>query len=121
MKYSDALEFARNLRKNQTPAEIFFWSRVRNRKFLGKKFKRQYLIQYFDEIHEKAFFIADFYCHEIKLVIEIDGKIHEKQKVFDQYREDIIRSLGYQVIRFTNKEVIYNWQKVQSTLAPLFE
>jgi len=52
------------------------------------------------------FFIADFYCHEAKLVIEIDGGIHETQKEYDEMREQIIKLLGYKVIRFSNEVVL---------------
>ena len=76
MKYKDILAFARLLRKNQTPAEVFFWNKVRNRGLFGKKFKRQFIIQHAEILGEKKFYIADFYCYEKSLVVEIDGKIH---------------------------------------------
>ena len=76
---------ARNLRKNATKAEKIFWESVRNRKIKNKKFYRQYPIEfeYYDKIRH---FIADFYCHECKLVVEIDGGIHETQKEYDSPR-----------------------------------
>ena len=80
MKYKDILAFARLLRKNQTPAEVFFWSQVRNRRLFGKKFKRQFIIHHAKIMREKKYYIADFYCHEKSLVVEIDGKIHLQQK-----------------------------------------
>lgn len=60
----------------------------------------------------KRFFIADFYCKEKKLVIEIDGGIHEKQREYDKYRTFIIEQLGMRVIRFTNDEVRFETEKV---------
>ena len=54
---------------------------------------------------KKRFFVADFYCHEKYLVVEIDGKIHEKQKEHDELRTFIINTLGMKVIRFTNEEI----------------
>ncbi len=98
---------ARELRKNQTAGEKILWRRLRNRGFLGKKFIRQFPIIY--EIDKmQSFFIADFFCHECKMVIEIDGKVHLKQKPYDQYRDMIIRELGYEVIRVSDTDIIEN-------------
>ena len=98
---------ARELRKNRTAGEDILWKRVRNRKFLGKKFLRQFPIIYKID-NTQRFFIADFFCHECKIVIEIDGKIHLKQKPYDQYRDMIIRELGYEVIRVSEIDIIEN-------------
>ena len=76
---------ARNLRKNSTPAERIFWQVVRNRKIKNRKFYRQYPIR-FQYIHKERFFIADFYCHECKIVVEINGGVHEQQKDYDSPR-----------------------------------
>ena len=62
MEYERVLSFAREMRKNPTPAEKVFWAKVRSRKFLGKKFNRQFVIQHEDILGEKRFFIADFHC-----------------------------------------------------------
>ena len=106
MKYLDARELARDLRKNQTKAEECLWRRVRNRRFFKYKFSRQFLIE-----HSKgSYFIADFYCHEAKLIVEVDGKIHLKQKEYDENRTRILESLGYRVIRLQNEEVINDWE-----------
>ena len=95
---------ARNLRKNNTNAEKIFWQIVRNRRIKNRKFYRQYPIN-FECDEQKRFFIADFYCHECKLVVEIDGNIHEKQKDYDKFRSFIINQLGIKVIRFKNEEI----------------
>ena len=98
-------EVSRSLRKKSTPSEKVFWQVVRNRQILGYKFNRQYPIVFeIDDI--KRFFIADFYCHQLKLVIEIDGGIHETQKDYDELRTKIINHLGMQVYRFSNEEVL---------------
>lgn len=94
----------RQLRRNQTGSEEIFWGFVRNRQFHGRKFFRQHPIQFFYN-GEKRFFVADFYCAKLKLVIEIDGKIHEQQKEYDEMRTFIINQLGIRVIRITNEEV----------------
>src|SRR5258708_2920431 len=96
-------EQARFLKKVQTEAESFLWSflwqRLRNRKLNGFKFRRQHPIDKY---------IADFYCHETKLIIEVDGEIHlnNDQIVYDKIRTEELESLGLRVIRFTNRQVL---------------
>ena len=94
----------RSLRRNSTAAERNFWQLVRNRKVNGKKFVRQYPIECVID-NRKRIFIADFYCHEHRLAIELDGEIHQNQKEYDALRTYIINRLGIGVIRFTNDEV----------------
>jgi imidazole glycerol-phosphate synthase subunit HisF len=91
---------AKILRDNLTFAEKLLWSRIRNNQ-LGYHFRRQ---------HPLSNYIADFYCHQLHLVIELDEKIHLDQhvKMDDQYKEESINSYGLHVIRFTNDEVIKN-------------
>ncbi|MDO9578366.1 MAG: endonuclease domain-containing protein [Candidatus Cloacimonadales bacterium] len=110
-----AYETARDLRKRSTNAENAFWQMVRSRKFLGLKFKRQCPIE-FDYDGQKRFFIADFYCHEKKLVIEIDGGIHDSQKEYDTIRDEIMDVLGLKVIRIKNKEILEDEEKVKKNL-----
>jgi len=105
----------RELRKNSTNAEKIFWEIVRNRKFEGKKFNRQYPI-FYDLQGKETFFIADFYCNEEKLVIELDGKIHNYTKEQDRLRTEIITLLGIRVIRFKNYEIEYCIEKVLNKL-----
>jgi len=112
MKYSQILEFARSLRKNQTPAENIFWQNVRNRKFLGLKFNRQFVIEH----GSQNYFIADFHCFEKKFIIEIDGDIHRYQLEYDRIREDILKEMGYSIIRFRNEDVLSNWDEVKNKL-----
>jgi very-short-patch-repair endonuclease len=97
-------ERVRKLRRNQTPSENALWQMLRNRKLEGWKFYRQHPIK----VPYKGgfrFYIADFYCHEKKLVIEVDGKIHENQKEYDEYRTFVINQLGIQVFRLQNEEL----------------
>ncbi len=101
----------RSLRRNTTPAESKFWQIVRNRKINGYRFYRQHPIE-FEMDGSKRFFIADFYCKQRKLVVEIDGGIHEYQKEYDSYRTFVIEQLDMRVVRFTNKEVRYEIEKV---------
>ena len=87
---------ARNLRENMTNAENILWNRIRNNQLLGFRFKAQ---------HPVAGFIADFYCHKAKLVIEADGLIHQTRKEYDMDRDNVFNDLGLTVIRFSNEEI----------------
>ena len=99
-----ARELCRELRKNTTHSEQIVWQIVRNRKLNNCKINRQFPIFY--ELYGiEKFYIADFYCHQKKLVIEIDGAYHKRQKEYDKLRTEIINLLGIKVIRFTNNEV----------------
>ncbi len=100
-----AIQTARWLRKNQTLAEKKFWSVVRNKQILGFKFLRQYPV-YFEWENKTRFFIADFYCDSLKLVVEIDGGIHEQQKDYDILREKIIQSKNLRIVRINNENVL---------------
>ena len=90
------LQLARDHRHPLTPAEAKVWARVRNRG-LGFKIRRQ---------HPIWRFIADFYCAEAKLVIEIDGDTHAEpdQEEYDEARTAWLEERGYKVIRFTNQD-----------------
>lgn len=101
-------QFARELRKPQTPAETTLWNLLRNRN-LKYKFRRQ---------HPIDFFIIDFYCAEAKLLIEIDGSSHleKEQQGYDQARTEYLEARGYKVIRFTNDNVRYNIHAVVTAI-----
>lgn len=105
----------RNLRKEQTQAEEIFWQAIRNRQIKNRKFVRQFAIP-FDYENKKRFFIADFYCHESKLIVEIDGKIHENQKGYDILRTHILNNLGYNIVRFKNEDVLQGLDEVIKNL-----
>jgi very-short-patch-repair endonuclease len=95
---------ARDLRQRQTPSEALLWELLRDRRLAGKKFLRQHPIR-FGYYGEMRFFIADFYCAEEKLTVEMDGPIHELQQDYDLLRTWIINQLGIKVIRFKNEEL----------------
>ena len=116
MKYKQALEFDRHNRKNQTPAEVFFWEKVRNRKFCDKRFLRQFIIEYQANLGKWNFYIVDFYCHERRLVVELDGGIHFHRKELDASRQKVLEDMELKVIRFTNEEVLQNWDEVEIKL-----
>lgn len=94
-------QFARLNRQVQTEAEKVLWECLRNRKLNGFKFRRQ---------HPITHFIADFFCLEYNLVIEVDGDYHNEreQKQYDEGRTFELGELNIKVIRFTNREVLEN-------------
>jgi very-short-patch-repair endonuclease len=109
----ELIEFAKELRQRQTEAEKVLWKALRNKRFSGVKFRRQ---------HPIITFIADFYCHELKLVIEVDGGVHQltSQAEYDEGRSAEIENLGILVIRFSNEEILRNLdsvlQKINKTI-----
>jgi very-short-patch-repair endonuclease len=94
----------RELRQKSTESEKIFWASVRNKRFEGKKFYRQYPF-FYDLTGKETFFIADFYCNEEKLIIELDGIYHKYRLKQDEERTKILDLLGVRVIRFTNNEI----------------
>ena len=98
----DIFRNAEDLRNNMTEAEEILWERLR-KKQLGVRFKAQHPIERF---------IADFYCHQSKLVIEVDGEIHKYQKEYDDGREAEIEKYEIKILRFTNSEVINDIETV---------
>ena len=107
MDRSDAIRLARQLRKNSTKAEKSMWFQLRKRRFHNLKFTRQFPIEWKVDSEKSNFFIVDFHCHQYKLVIELDGKYHNKEevKLRDQERSEILRGMGYNIIRFKNEVV----------------
>ena len=108
---SIAKVLCRDLRKNPTKAEKILWKALRNRKLLNMKFRRQQPI-FHDLTGRETFFIADFYCHEKNLIIELDGTIHNFKIKQDKERTEILNSLGLRIIRFSNNEVENNLNNV---------
>ncbi|MBS1550576.1 MAG: DUF559 domain-containing protein [Bacteroidetes bacterium] len=106
--YKKLKPFTLENRKNQTEAEAVMWNVLRNKK-LGKKFRRQHLIEKY---------IVDFVCLEEKLIVEIDGGYHDQkdQKEYDTGRSEGLYSLGYDELRFTNEEVLKNLDAVIETI-----
>ena len=99
----EVIERARELRQPQTPAEEKLWQALRGRQVEGLKFRRQ---------HPIGCFIADFYCAQARLVIEIDGDSHAGQVEYDQARTAWLESQGYRVVRYTNRDVKENFAAV---------
>jgi very-short-patch-repair endonuclease len=100
---ASTMETASLLRKHMTYTEEVLWERLKGKQISGYRFRRQ---------HPINIFIVDFYCHEARLVVEIDGDIHRFKAEYDDGREAEIEKFGIKVIRFTNKEVESNIEYV---------
>ena len=94
----------RRLRKIQTPAERKLWEALKNRNTGGIKFLRQHPI-FHDIKGKETFFVADFYCSQSKVVIELDGPIHNYKLKQDKERDNILNRMGLTVIRISNEEI----------------
>ena len=97
---------ARELRNNDTPAERILWRQIRSKNLDGLRFLRQKVIRYKDPSGKESFFIVDFLCPECKLVIELDGAIHQHQFDHDRSREEVLKAKGLTVLRFNNEEIL---------------
>ncbi|WP_262904367.1 endonuclease domain-containing protein [Christiangramia sediminis] len=97
--------YRKKLRKSLTPAEAFLWKQLQNKKLENRKFRRQHSIENY---------IADFYCPEERLVVELDGQVHfnEKTREYDKKRTEDLNELGIKVIRFENRLVFENLHSV---------
>jgi len=96
---------ARELRRNATRSEAILWNELRNRKLHGYKFLRQHPIVYNPYGSGVKYFVADFYCDCKKIVIELDGPIHEKNLEYDQFRDAEMVNLGLNILRIKNEEL----------------
>jgi very-short-patch-repair endonuclease len=76
LDFNNIKKHCRELRKNMTESEKILWDKLKNRKLSGYKFLRQHPIIYKGDLKRLNYFIADFYCHEVKLAVELDGGIH---------------------------------------------
>lgn len=108
----EIFERGRTLRKEMTTAEKILWNKLRRKKIKGLRFRRQ---------HQISRFVVDFYCHEKRFVIELDGEVHNsnESKEKDQSRAEALKSFGLRVIRFKNEEVISELYKVIKTIEEL--
>ena len=102
------------LRKNLTPAEAFLWKHIKARQFEGRRFTKQHGIKNY---------IVDFYCASERLIIELDGEVHNNPtaQAYDLKRTKQIEALGYKVIRFENKMVFENLDSVFTEIKEQFK
>jgi len=102
-------EKAKALRNNMTNSELTLWEKLKGKQMFGLRFRPQ---------HPIDIFIADFYCHPLQLVIEVDGGIHKskEQTEYDIGREGELENWGIKVIRFTNGEIENEIKSVLETI-----
>jgi Uncharacterized protein conserved in bacteria len=103
------LVFAKTIRSNATDAENLMWQLLRAKRFMNLKFRRQHVI---------APYIVDFYCHEIGLVIELDGGQHgiADGRAYDAERTKFLEAMGLRVVRYWNNDVLRNTESVLGDL-----
>ena len=97
----------RELRQPLTRAEAHLWQRLRDRQLAGLKFRRQHVIDRY---------VADFYCAEAHLVIELDGSIHAQRTDLDAFRTAWLQRRGFHVLRFPNEAVLLHTDDVLQTI-----
>jgi adenine-specific DNA-methyltransferase len=105
------IQRARELRRQQTPAEVALWNLLRENKVAGFGFRRQHPIDRF---------IADFACPAARLIVELDGSSHRDRLEQDGVRDVHLKSLGWTTLRFQNSELFNNphgvWEEIQRWL-----
>jgi very-short-patch-repair endonuclease len=101
---------ARQLRLNMTRAEKLLWNALKSSQLHGFRFRAQ---------HPISIFVADFYCHAARLVVELDGGIHDDadQRTYDENRTYLLTEFGLTVIRFPNEVVYDRINEVLATIA----
>jgi very-short-patch-repair endonuclease len=97
------ITLARENRMQLTESEKILWFYLKNRKLNGFRFRCQ---------HPVYRYILDFYCHEVQLAIEVDGRIHNQQKEYDEYRDAFLKNIGITTIRFDAEDVVNNTSQV---------
>ncbi len=100
-------QYARENRLNPTASEKKIWQQILSRKQTGYKFLRQHPVDHY---------IPDFYCRVLKLIIEIDGDSHCSQEDYDLERTAYFETRNLKVIRFTNRDVLYNIEGVEQAI-----
>ena len=108
--FSGQLSLAREMREKATSAEVFGWELFRERRFLALKFRRQ---------HQIGDYIVDFYCHEKRLVVELDGPVHDatKRQPVDAKRDAYLKSLGMTIVRIKNEHLFEETEAVLHKIA----
>jgi very-short-patch-repair endonuclease len=106
--------FAKSMRKDSTDAEKLLWNLLRDKRFMGHKFRRQHVIDCF---------IIDFYCKEKSIGIELDGGQHNQDdKIeYDNQREMLLHKNGIRIVRFWNNDVLNRTKDVLELLAELMK
>ncbi|SHE68813.1 Very-short-patch-repair endonuclease [Arenibacter palladensis] len=106
--------FRSELRSNLSPAEAFLWKQLSSRQLEGRRFTRQ---------HSISKYVVDFYCASERLIVELDGEIHNNPLAmdYDEKRTSFFNEMGYKVIRFENKMVFDHLESVLSEIKDNFK
>ena len=111
---NETYERSKNLRREMTPTEKILWKELKTNKLNSLHFRRQQIIDRF---------IADFYCHQHALIVELDGRVHDLQKELDAEREAYLIRRDFRILRFTNEEVLKDLptvlKKIVESCSPL--
>ena len=112
LKFSGLLEVSRDLRSKETNAEKYLWKYLKSKKLNGLKFRRQ---------HQIGLYIVDFYCHSLKLIIELDGDYHStaEQMEKDRIRDKNLIAEGFKILRYKNNTALYNPETIFETIKNL--
>ncbi len=108
----DKLALARAMRRAPTPGEAALWKELRERQVGDWKFRRQQVI---------AGYIVDFYCADLRLVVEVDGKIHDQQELQDACRDEQLNDWGVRVLRVREEDVCMRMLEVLRKIATACE
>lgn len=110
----ELLPFRKELRSNLIPSEAFLWKQLKAKQLDGKRFVKQ---------HSIGRYIVDFYCASEKLIMELDGEVHQNPiaEAYDQRRTLVFQSMGYKVIRFENKMVFEHLKSVLTEIKGNFK
>lgn len=111
MKIPEIIKIAANsLRKNSTKAEIILWEHIKSEKLWIKFLRQKPIYAYTENNWLNRFIIADFYSAEKKLILEIDGSIHNIPEIeeLDQVKENLLKNLEYKVLRIKNEEIFWD-------------
>src|ERR1035437_3891080 len=106
----EKLSFARSLRRDMSPVERVLWLRLRGKQVCGAKFRRQQIVEKY---------IADFYCSEAALAVEVDGDTHVIEH--DMARDRFFQSKGIRVLRFSNAQVLHEMDAVLQVIVEALE
>jgi very-short-patch-repair endonuclease len=102
------IQRAKELRRQMTQEEKILWQQLRANKLNGLHFRRQQIIDGF---------IADFYCHTARLVVEVDGEIHQQQAEYDAERDQVLSTRGLRLLRIKNEQVRQNLDSVLARIS----
>ncbi len=115
-------ETARNMRKNMTKSEEILWNALKLRKVKYKFLRQKPIYLYSEDSWLERYIIADFCSLELKLIIEVDGNIHNQEEIalLDREKEKLLTQKWFRVLRFTNDEITNHLDTVINVISQSF-